>query len=185
MRLDPPDFALRRSFLLRHVRAGDRALDLGCGEGVFTAELAKAGTAAVGVEVAETALSRAHSAHPELEFHLTEIEGRLPFEDDAFALVWCSEVLEHVADTERFLAEARRVLRPGGRLLLTTPNHPRASILLHGIERFSEPFGDHLHLYTRTSLRDALTQTGFEGVEVRTAAGPPGFRRLLLASASV
>jgi 2-polyprenyl-3-methyl-5-hydroxy-6-metoxy-1,4-benzoquinol methylase len=181
--LEPPDFELRRRFLLGAIKPGDRALDLGCGAGAFTAVLASAGAKVIGADVAEAALSRARNAHPELDFRLTPIDGPLPFESHAFEVVWASEVIEHVADTERWLTELLRVLAAGGRLLLTTPNHPRAPLLIHGIERYSEPFGDHLHLYTRRALRDALQALGFEAIDVRSAAGPPMFRRLLLGTA--
>lgn len=166
------------------MRAGERALDLGCGQGEFTAELASAGAASVGVEVAQAALERATRAHPELDFRLAPIDGPLPFADGAFDLVWASEVIEHVADTARWLSEVRRVLAPSGRLLVTTPNHPRAALLIQGLERYSEPLGDHLHLYTRRSLRAVLLDFGFDRVAIRTAAGPPLFRRLLLARAA-
>jgi SAM-dependent methyltransferase len=181
--LEPPDLGLRDGFLHRETHPGDRALDLGCGIGTFTAMLAQAGADVVGVDVAEAALRRARAAHPELDFHLTPLDGPLPFDDRAFDVVWASEVIEHVADTERWLAEVRRVLAPAGRLLITTPNHPRAAILLHGLERYSPPFGDHLHLYTRRSLTEALEELGFERVEVRTVAGPPLLKRVLLARA--
>jgi SAM-dependent methyltransferase len=156
-------------------------LDLGSGDGAFTAELERAGVDAVGVEVAEAALNRARSAHPELDFRLAPIGGALPLDDGGFDVVWASEVIEHVADTARWLSEVRRVLAPGGKLLLTTPNHPRMSLLLHGLERFSDPLGDHLHLYTRRSLRGLLDEFGFDPVEVRAAGGPPLLKRLLLA----
>jgi SAM-dependent methyltransferase len=182
-RLDPPDWKLRRGFLLSEVRPGDRALDLGCGAGEFTAVLADAGSEVVGVDVAEAALTRARSAHPELEFRRVPIEGPLPLDDAAFDLVWSSEVIEHVADTARWLSEVRRVLAPGGRLLLTTPSHGRVRVALGGVERFSEPLGDHLHLYTQSSLRTLLDEFAFEDVSVRAAGGPPLLRRLLLARA--
>ncbi len=54
---------------------------------------------------------------------------------------------------------------------------------LGGVERFSEPLGDHLHLYTRRSLRTVLDEFGFDEVSVRAAGGPPLLRRLLLARA--
>jgi SAM-dependent methyltransferase len=181
--LTAPDLELRSRFLLGEVRPGDHALDLGCGTGTFTTMLADAGAIAIGVEVAEAALRRARAAHPELDFRLTPLDGRLPFDDRAFDLVWASEVIEHVADTERWLAEVRRVLVPGGRLLITTPNHARAAIMLHGLERYSQPFGDHLHLYTRRSLTEALEELGFERVDVHAAAGPPLLKRVLLARA--
>jgi SAM-dependent methyltransferase len=181
--LDPPDWELRRGFLLDGIRPGERVLDLGSGAGEFAAEISRAGATAVGVEVAEAAIARARSGHPELEFRLAPIDGALPLGDGEFDVVFSSEVIEHVADTARWLSEVRRVLRPGGRLLVTTPSHGRVRLALSGIQRFSEPLGDHLHLYTRRSLQQVLTEFGFDDVSVRTAAGPPLLRRLLLASA--
>ena len=181
--LDHPDLELRRDFLLAHTRAGQRALDLGCGDGTFTEILAAAGTDAVGADVAPAALERARGRYPELEFRLIGVEGALPFEDGAFGLVWASEVFEHIADTAPWLSEVRRVLAPGGRLVITTPSHGRVRLLLGGIERFSQPLGDHLHLYTKRSLLTLLGEFGFGQVRVRSAAGPPLLRRVLLASA--
>jgi ubiquinone/menaquinone biosynthesis C-methylase UbiE len=179
--LAPPHLELRRRFLLRDLRTGDRALDLGCGSGEFTAVMAEAGAEPVGVDVAEAALERARERHPHLDLRLTAIGGPLPFDDNAFDLVWSSEVIEHVADTARWLSEVRRVLAPGGRLLLTTPNHGRLRVAVGGIERFSEPLGDHLHLYTRRSLAQLLHDFAFDEISVRAVGGVPAFRALLLA----
>jgi ubiquinone/menaquinone biosynthesis C-methylase UbiE len=178
-----PDMSRRRAFLLSELRAGDRALDLGCGTGAFTAALAEAGARPVGVEVAETALHRAQADHPELEFRLAPIDGPLPLEDCSFDLVWASEVIEHVADTARWLSEIRRVLAPKGRLLLTTPHHARLAIALRGVEPYADPLGDHLHLYTRRSLASLLGEFGFSAVRVRMVGGVPLLRRSLMARA--
>jgi SAM-dependent methyltransferase len=182
-RLAPPDRELREALLLANVRAGERALDLGCGAGTFTASLARAGARAVGVEVARAPLRRARGAHPGLDFRLAPIDGALPLADNAFELVWASEVIEHVADTARWLSEIRRVLVPGGRLLLTTPAHGRLGVALWGLERYSQPLSDHLHLYTRRSLRAVLGELGFGEVQVRAIGGPPLLRRTLFARA--
>ena len=181
--LDPPDLELRTRFLAAELKAGDHALDIGCGEGHFTAQMAQTGARVIGAEVAEAALERARKRHPDLEFVLVPIDGPLPFADNAFDLVWASEVIEHIADTARWLSEVRRVLRPSGRLALTTPSHGRLRVALAGIERFSEPLGDHLHLYTASSLRSLLHEFGFHDVRVRCAGGPALLRRLLLARA--
>jgi SAM-dependent methyltransferase len=178
-----PDFELRRAFLLSQAGAGERALDLGCGGGEFTAMLAEAGVDSVGVEVAPAAVTRARERHAGLDFRLARIDDPLPLEDNSFALVWASEVIEHVADTARWLSEVRRVLVPQGRLLLTAPSHGRLPMALFGVERFSDPLGDHLHLYTRRSLSQLLVEFGFGEVEVRAAGGAPMLRRLLLARA--
>jgi SAM-dependent methyltransferase len=175
------DLELRRSFLLGEARSGDRALDLGCGTGGFTAALAGAGAQAIGAEVSDAAVHRACARHPGLDFRRVPLDGPLPFTDGAFDLVWTSEVIEHVADTARWLSEVRRVLAPGGRLLLTTPSHGRLRLALGGVGAWSPPLGDHLHLYDRRSLAQLLREFGLGEVTVRTAGGVPPLRRLLLA----
>jgi ubiquinone/menaquinone biosynthesis C-methylase UbiE len=186
-RLEPPDLQLRAAFARASVGAGARVLDLGCGDGVLTGTLVAAtgaGGTVVGADVAEAALRRARARHPRLELVRVPVDGDLPFEDTSFDVVWASEVIEHVADTARWLSEVRRVLVPRGRLALTTPDHGRLRLALGGVERYSEPLGDHLHLYTARSLRTLLTEFGFEVQGLRAAGGPPLLRRLLLASAT-
>jgi ubiquinone/menaquinone biosynthesis C-methylase UbiE len=181
--LDPPFLERRLRFLLGEVRPGDRALDVGCGTGEFTAAMARAGADAIGVDVADAALRRARARHPGVEFRLVPLDGPLPFEDGSFQLVWATEVIEHVGDTARWLSEVRRVLVPRGRLLATTPSHGRLRVALGGVERFSEPLGDHLHLYTKRSLSSLLEEFGFGEVRVRAVEGPPLLSRMLLAQA--
>jgi ubiquinone/menaquinone biosynthesis C-methylase UbiE len=186
-RLQPPDLELRAAFARANVRAGDRALDLGCGDGALTGALVAAvgaDGAVIGADVAEAALRRARARHPRLEFVRVPVDGSLPFEAGSFDIVWASEVIEHVADTARWLSELRRVLVPRGRLALTTPDHGRLRLALGGIERYSEPLGDHLHLYTARSLRALLTEFGFDVERLRAVGGVPLLRRLLLASAT-
>ncbi|HEY1715645.1 MAG TPA: methyltransferase domain-containing protein [Solirubrobacteraceae bacterium] len=181
--LAPPDQTRRRRFALANVGPGDRVLDLGCGTGDLAADIAGAGAQVIAADVAENALDRARRRHPELDLRLVPFDGPLPFDDGAFAAVWSSEVIEHVADTARWLSEVRRVLAPRGQVLLTTPSHGRLRLLAGGIERYSEPLGDHLHLYTARSLRDLLRDFAFDDIDVRAVAGPPLARRLLLARA--
>jgi SAM-dependent methyltransferase len=179
----PPDWELRRAFLSRELGSSDRVLDLGSGAGEFTAEIDRQGHEVIGAEVAQAAIDRARRRYPDLEFSLVPFDGPLPFADNAFDLVWASEVIEHVADTARWLSEVRRVLTPRGRVLITTPSHGRLRLLLHGIEPYSDPLGDHLHLYTRASLMALLREFDFDAIEVRAAGGPPLLRRTLLARA--
>jgi SAM-dependent methyltransferase len=163
------DVEPRRAFLLEHVREGDDVLDLGCGEGDFAAAAAQAGAGEVlGVDIATEAVRRARARHPTLRFE--RAEGELPAQDASFDLVWCSEVLEHVLDTASFLSEARRVLRTGGMLLVTTPAHGparRLALAVAGWERHFDPRGPDLRFYTARSLRELLEDFGFEEVRVR------------------
>lgn len=184
--LPPFAFALRRGFLLARVQPGDRVLDVGCADGSFCAELARAGARPLGIDVAARAVGRARERHPGLSFEVVEAHGPWPLQDASFDVVWASEVIEHVADTARWLSEVRRVLRPAGRLLVTTPNHGRLRRTAMALTRFEshfDPLGQHLRFYTRRSLTDLLEEFGFEHVRTQTAGGPPLLREMLLAEA--
>jgi|SRR5579871_695165 len=186
--LEPQHFRMRLRFLLDAVEPGARVLDLGCGEGAFAAELARAGAEVLAADVAEEPLRRARAAHPELRLQLIDGEGEWEIPDASFDVVWAGEVIEHVADTGRWLSELRRVLHSGGRLLLSTPRLGRAQLLAAALSdrafaaRF-DPLGDHLRFYSSATLRRLIAAYRFEQIAVRSAAGPPGARRLLLASA--
>ena len=186
--LEPSDFALRSRFLNENVGAGERVLDVGCAEGRFGAELLRAGASVVCIDVAEEPLRRARELHPELDARLVDSEGGWELADASFDVVWAGEVIEHVADTATWLSEVRRVLRSGGRLLLSTPAHGRLTILALALSgrafaaRF-DPRGEHLRFYSRATLMALLEDFRFQEVEVRGAGGLPGARRLLLARA--
>jgi ubiquinone/menaquinone biosynthesis C-methylase UbiE len=160
-------------------------LDLGCGDGRFARAAAEAGAAdVVGVDVAPGAIARAEAASAGTErVRFAVVDDDLPFADASFDLVWCSEVLEHVVDTARLLSEARRVLRTGGPLVVTTPAHGllrRLGLALGGWDRHFDPRGADLRFYTATALRELLSDFGFEAIVVRGGGGPPGARRHLL-----
>ena len=185
---DPEPWAWprRRALLLGEARAGERVLDLGCGAGRFVAALGEAGADAVGVELAEGALERARRNVPGADLRRLGAEGEVPLEDSSVDLVWCSEVLEHVPDTAGLLSEARRVLRTGGRLLVTTPSYDlprRALIALLRWEQHADPLGQHVRFYTRRSLTRVLEAFAFEDVRVEAVGGPPGLRETLVARA--
>jgi SAM-dependent methyltransferase len=185
---DPEPWAwdARRRMLLGEARRGERVLDLGCGAGRFVAALAAAGAEPVGVEIAEAALERARAVAPGADLRPLEPDGSIPLEHAAVDLVWCSEVLEHVADVAYLLTEVRRVLRPGGRLLATVPYHGRvrgAAIALTRFEAHFDPEGQHLRFFTRRSLARALEHAGLEPRRVAGWGGVPLARRGLVALA--
>ena len=98
----------------------------------------------------------------------------LPLPDATFDLVLCAETIEHVQDVQLLLSEARRVLRPGGRLVLTTPAHGRLTALdalVRGFERRFDPLSQHLRFFTRRSLGRLLDEMGFEVESLRRERG--------------
>jgi ubiquinone/menaquinone biosynthesis C-methylase UbiE len=163
---EPERFALRRDWLLERVRPGERVLDLGCGEGAFTAALAAHGAHPVGVDVVQEPLRRGRARHPALDLRRAPLEGPLPVEDRSFDVVWAGELIEHVVDVAGWLAEVRRVLPSGGRLLATTPDHPAQLVraLADDPEAFDahfDPRADHLRFFTPRTLAALVDDLNF------------------------
>lgn len=184
----PERLGLRRAFLLAHVRAGDTVLDVGCGAGELSAALLDIGARPIAVDVAREALRRARVRVPDLDARLWEPGEPLPADDASVDVAWAGEVVEHVVDVAPWLSELRRVLRPRGTLLLTTPHHGPGTMLRLALSRRAfaehfEPRSDHMRFYSPRTLRELLDDLGFDVAELRCAGGPPGLRSTILARA--
>jgi SAM-dependent methyltransferase len=112
----------RYEFALPWCRDRD-VLDAGCGVGYGTSYLAAAARRVVGVDRDESAIAYAREryARPNVEFRVGNLQG-LELPDAAFDAVCSFETIEHVADTDAYLHEMARVLRPAGVFLVSTPN---------------------------------------------------------------
>lgn len=97
--------------------APGRALDAACGTGAVARQLVARGHEVVGIDVSEAMLGRARAAVPEARFLVGELTD-LPLPDRAVDHVVCSLALTHLSDLRPFFAEAARVMRPGGHLLV-------------------------------------------------------------------
>jgi SAM-dependent methyltransferase len=111
----------RYEFAAPFCRGGD-VLDAGCGVGYGSAFLAGVARRVVGVDRDEQAIAYAREryARPNVEFRVGAVE-RLDLGDASFDAVCAFETIEHLDDVDAFLAEAARVLRPGGAFLVSTP----------------------------------------------------------------
>jgi SAM-dependent methyltransferase len=129
----------RYAFAARFAR-GKRVLDAGCGAGYGAARLAAGARRVVGLDIATEAVDAARQQYalPRLEFLRADCRD-LPFSSASFDLVVALEVIEHLAQWERLLAETRRVLAPGGELILSTPNR------LYYSESRESPNPFHVH----------------------------------------
>jgi 2-polyprenyl-3-methyl-5-hydroxy-6-metoxy-1,4-benzoquinol methylase len=188
--ITPVQFQARLAFLSAHVRAGERVLDLGCGAGQFAAALRDAGVQVLAADVVQEPLRRARTLRPELEVCLLPQAGAGPWPlgDGEFDAVWAGETIEHVADTAAWLSEVRRVLRPQGQLLLSTPAHTPLRMLALALSPRAfaahfDPRADHLRFYSRATLTALLADFRFTDIELRGLGGVPGARRTLLAVA--
>jgi len=116
---NPGRFGYFREVLLKQVGvdpAGKKALDVGCGGGLLAEEFARLGCQVTGIDPSEPSLAtaRAHARQSGLDIEYRVGVGEaLPFADEAFDLVYCCDVLEHVNDLAQVLAEISRVLRGG------------------------------------------------------------------------
>jgi SAM-dependent methyltransferase len=112
---------LHRYLWARSLVAGRRVLDLGSGEGYGGALLAGSAAAVTGVDIDEQAVAHSRANYPNVEFAVASATDLSGYADDAFEAVVAFEVIEHVAEQERVLAEVARVLAPGGLLIMSTP----------------------------------------------------------------
>lgn len=106
-----------RSYELLNLAPGDRVLDAGCGTGLAVSELAARGLSATGADPDEGMIALARSRYPDCDFQLASAEA-LPYDDGTFQGYRADKVVHVLADPSRMLAEARRVLATGGRIVL-------------------------------------------------------------------
>jgi 2-polyprenyl-3-methyl-5-hydroxy-6-metoxy-1,4-benzoquinol methylase len=154
--------------------AGAHVLDAPCGNGALTVALAEQGFAAVGADVDTGAAATLGTTFAQVNLNVP-----LPWPEQSFEAVFSTEGIEHLENHFFFLRELCRILRPGGVLLLTTPNITalRSRVRFFGsgfFGRDSRPLNEaarhalhHIGLATFPELRYELHMSGFRLAEVR------------------
>jgi SAM-dependent methyltransferase len=139
-------------------------LDVGSGTGLFVECCARFGVTCIGLEGAIVGAAAGQAR--QLPMVVARLEHALPFADGALSTVMCNQVIEHLPpSTARFLlAEARRVLAPGGVLMIQSPS-PR--------DRAQRAEPGHINLYLPSRLRREVRQAGFEIVAERNGPVRP------------
>lgn len=144
---------------------GLKILDVGCGNGYQLGALA--GRHEVhGLDVSEANVAKASAAGIRARLH--DVEAPFPYPDETFDVVVCSEILEHLFFPEKVLAECRRVLKPGARLIVTVPNlyclRNRWEVLTGGMARFIEYPENRMHIrfFSIGGMKRFLAASGFE-----------------------
>ncbi len=154
-----------------NIQDGDVVLDLGCGEGrhmhgVFYA----ANTVVVGVDLSLNDVKETERSFTELTYYQEKPNSsfglavsnalRLPFADDTFDKIICSEVLEHIPDYQSALSEIDRILKPGGALAVSVPRAWPEWLCWKLSSEYSKTPGGHVRIFDADALRGDIEGLG-------------------------
>ena len=170
------DPASEDQILLDLLGTGNRILELGCYDGHFSVAAQRAGNVVVGLDINADAIATAQSRGVDASVADLNRPRSLPT-GELFDVVVASNVLEHLADPDRVLREARECVTAGGRLLVSVPNVAHFSVrlaLLRGRFKYEDAGlmdRTHLRFYTRATLRAALEGAGWRIENERASPG--------------
>jgi SAM-dependent methyltransferase len=142
----------------RHFDPGAELLDVGCGTGWLARHFPRY----TGIDASADAVARAQEAGRRVQ--QGDVSRRLPFDDESFDAVVLKDLLEHVPDPAFTVTEARRVLRPGGRVFASSPD----------AQRWVWDDYTHQRPFTRTGFRRLFADQGFEVVTCGYESVIPG-----------
>jgi 2-polyprenyl-3-methyl-5-hydroxy-6-metoxy-1,4-benzoquinol methylase len=158
----------RRIDLLKRLGARGRILDVGCACGFFIEAALKHGFEAYGIEFSKEAVA---IAREEIRSRITigDVNLLREREEDRFDAVVAFDIIEHTQNPIKFLEEIRQILRPGGWLMLATPDTGHFLRYLMGCHwPMLQPM-QHTYLFSKSAMRFALAQAGFENIGVQKA----------------
>jgi methionine biosynthesis protein MetW len=151
---------------LNHIPKESKILDLGCADGYISEFFKDRGYGIIGTDIDSKSLNAAKKRG--IKTISADFNKRLPFKDYSFDAVIILEVIEHLYNIEGFVSEIKRILKPGGWLILSTPNSAlltmRLSYLLGKTSTEIQNPG-HLRFFNLKSLKQKLKD--FEIVEVK------------------
>lgn len=167
--------------LLPDLRSGMRLLDIGCGNGYWAGEFLSRGLRVVAIDPSSEGIAIARKAHPSGRFEQTiatpDLLDRL--NEEPFDIVFSTEVVEHLYDPRQWSLGAFNALKPGGRLVCSTPYHGYWKNLALAIagrwDGHANPLwdGGHIKLWSRNTLSQLLTEAGFTDLRFRGAGRLP------------
>lgn len=143
-----------------------RVLDIGCASGWLTARVVQIlpGAGVIGLDVSQKMINYAKTRYPQIVFICADAH-QLPFPDESFDLIICSETLEHVVDPLRVLSEIRRCLSPNGQAIVSMDT---GNILFNLVWFFWTRTkgkvwqGAHLHKFDRDKLKKLFKKANFK-----------------------
>jgi SAM-dependent methyltransferase len=172
------------AMLLEAVGSGNRVLDVGCSSGYLARPLAARGNTIVGIELDPDAARAAEEFCEQVLVGDVETM-ELPLEPGSFDVVLGGDVIEHLRNPAAALERLRPLLRPGGRVVVSTPNVANWAIrlsLLGGRFRYTDRGildRSHTYLFTRATLAETLERAGYHVQRIDFSVPVPGDSDLL------
>ncbi len=146
-----------------------RLLDIGCGSGLFLAHMQNFGWQVTGVEPDPDAARNTREQFNLLDIHTGSLES-VALKESSFDAVTMNHVLEHLPDPVQTLKQCWRVLRPGGQLVVTTPNAKSLGKQFFKKNWLAWDAPRHVFLFDTQTLRKCAQKAGFRPKEIRTVA---------------
>ncbi|KUJ72048.1 bifunctional 2-polyprenyl-6-hydroxyphenol methylase/3-demethylubiquinol 3-O-methyltransferase UbiG [Thiomicrospira sp. WB1] len=170
---------LRVAFMQNHVSlTSQRILDIGCGGGILSEAMAKAGADVTGIDLADDVLTvaRLHAmeANLSIDYQTVSAESKAENEPEHYDCVTCMEMLEHVPDPASVIQAASHALKPGGWLFVSTINrHPKAyALAIVAAERLLNLVPAGTHQYDKLLKPSELERMGRQsGLNLQASAG--------------
>lgn len=160
------------------IGTGSCVVNLGCGSGHLLNTLAERFDQRIGLDVSRTRLDTlADGGTDGWEFREADLNGQFPLADASADAVIANQVIEHILDPIKFSREIHRILRPGGRCFITTPNIRYIKNISHlffsgygprtaGGNTLDGAWDDgHIHYFTHRDLREIFSHAGFSRIE--------------------
>ena len=169
---------LRRSIIRQIPRNTRFLLDVGCGCAYIAKHFINSGTRVVSLDVAQANVEKALKKYPS-DNHAAVVADvfALPFKENTFDCIVASEIIEHTVDPHAFVEALKRVLKPGGTLIISTPYKEKIEYSLCIHCNCQTPKNAHLHSFDKNNMRSLHSTSGLE-VERITLVG----NKLLLMS---
>lgn len=162
------DYFNNKLALLEKYKKPGTILDIGCGAGVFMQSANAKGWLVTGVDASRAVKKYARGLKMEVKFGKIENIG---FKDESFDVITMFQTIEHIGNPLSVVMKVRKLLKPGGIFLMTTPDENGFMARLMGKRWFGYRNIEHLFFYNTTSFRSLLKIAGFNKIKIEKEAG--------------
>lgn len=145
-------------------------LDYGCGEGKYIKEISTFNPTykIIGTDISNYVIKKAKKRFPNFKFITIKDSNILSIEKESLDFIFAGDVIEHILDTEGFVRQLSRVLKSGGRILITTPYNSSIKtiiISLIAFDTYFSPTGPHIRFFTKNTLSKLVRKNNLKIIE--------------------